>query len=151
MPNLNSCHLIGRLTRDPDVRFTSTGVAIADISLAVSRFYKTDQGDRKEETDFIDVTAFGKTGELMRDYLHKGDPCFIDGRLKLDQWDDRETGKKRTKLRVIAERLEFLSSKPQSESRAPSPPVRTKPAPDFSKPPRDPDLDPNQEPDDINF
>jgi len=93
------------------------------------------------------VAAYGRTAELMRDYLHKGDPCFVDGRLKLSQWDDRETGKKRQKLSVICERMEFLGSK--NEGSTSSPTGRSKPAPDFSKPPRD--YDPDQDPDDINL
>ena len=86
--NLNSVQLAGRLTRDPEIRYTASGVAIADIGIAVSRFLKNDQGETKEETDFIDVTAFGRTAETIQKHLHKGSPIYLDGRLKLDQWDD---------------------------------------------------------------
>src|SRR5258708_3850309 len=110
--NLNKIQLAGRLTRDPEIRYTPSGVAVADIGIAVSRFLKNDQGETKEETDFIDVTAFGRTAETIQKYLRKGSSVYLDGRLKLDQWDDRETGKKRSKLKVIAESMQFIMTSP---------------------------------------
>src|SRR3979411_1096771 len=84
--NLNHVQLAGRLTRDPEIRYTPAGVAITDIGIAVNRFSKDDQGETKESTDFIDVTAFGKTAEIIQEHLHKGSPVYVEGRLKLDQW-----------------------------------------------------------------
>ena len=99
--NLNKVQIAGRLTRDPEVRFTTSGTAISDISLAVSRFWKNDKGESQEETDFIDVTAFGRSAEIIEKHLHKGSPIFVEGRLKLDQWDDKQTG---AKLQVESDR-----------------------------------------------
>src|SRR5690349_9120767 len=106
--NLNKVTIAGRLTRDPDVRYTTQGTAIADIGIAISRFFKNDQGETKEETDFIDVTAFGRTAEIIQKHLRKGSPVYLDGRLKLDQWDDKQTGAKRSKLKVVAESMQFV-------------------------------------------
>jgi single-strand DNA-binding protein len=119
--NLNRVSLAGRLTRDPDVHFTPSGTAIADISIAVSRFWKTDQGENKEETDFVDVTAFGRTAEIIQKHLRKASSVFIEGRLKLDTWTDRESGKPRSKLKVIAESMQFVGPKPQGQSTEPTP------------------------------
>jgi single-strand DNA-binding protein len=81
--NLNRVTVAGRLTRDPEVRYTTSGTAVAEISLAVSRFYKDQAGQTKEETDFIDLTAFGRSAEVMQKHLHKGNPLFVEGRLHL--------------------------------------------------------------------
>src|SRR4029077_11810743 len=113
--NLNKVQIAGRLTRDPEVRFTTSGTAISDISLAVSRFWKNDKGESQEETDFIDVTAFGRSAEIIEKHLHKGSPIFVEGRLKLDQWDDKKTGAKRSKLKVIAKSMQFVGPKPQAQ------------------------------------
>ena len=113
--NLNKVQIAGRLARDPEVRFTTSGTAISDISLAVSRFWKNDKGESQEETDFIDVTAFGRSAEIIEKHLHKGSPIFVEGRLKLDQWDDKQTGAKRSKLKVIAKSMQFVGPKPQAQ------------------------------------
>jgi single-strand DNA-binding protein len=155
--NLNRVYLAGRLTRDPEVRYTPSGTAIADIGLAVSRFFKNDQGESKEETDFFDVTAFGKTAEVVQKHLRKGSPIYVEGRLKLDQWDDRETGKKRSKVKIIAEAMQFVGPKPQGSGEpTPSPALQEQRArqtaaspPARPSPKHDPDLD--VEPDDIPF
>jgi single-strand DNA-binding protein len=124
--NLNKVQIAGRLTRDPEVRFTTSGTAISDISLAVSRFWKNDKGESQEETDFIDVTAFGRSAEIIEKHLHKGSPIFVEGRLKLDQWDDKQTGAKRSKLKVIAKSMQFVGPKPQASEPTPSAaPART--------------------------
>jgi len=83
--NVNKVTLAGRLTRDPETRYTNSGTAITDISLAVSRFYKNEAGETRDETDFIDVTAFGRSAEIIQKHLHKGNPLFVEGRLKLDK------------------------------------------------------------------
>jgi single-strand DNA-binding protein len=153
--NLNHVQLAGRLTRDPDSRYTQSGVAIADMGIAVSRFFKNDQGETKEETDFIDVTAFGRTAEIVQKHLRKGSPIYVEGRLKLDQWDDKQTGAKRTKLKVVAESMQFVGPRvtvaPDSAS-PPQPPAAAPPARAASaagRPTHDPDLD--AEPSDLPF
>jgi single-strand DNA-binding protein len=116
--NVNKVTLAGRLTRDPETRYTNSGTAITDISVAVSRFYKNEAGETRDETDFIDVTAFGRSAEIIQKHLHKGNPLFVEGRLKLDQWDDKQTGAKRSKLKVVAESMQFVG--PRAQAPAPS-------------------------------
>lgn len=108
MANLNKVMLIGNLTRDPELRYTPKGTAVADISLAINRVWNNDQGQRQEETVFVDVTLWGRQAELAQQYLSKGRGVYIEGRLQMDTWDDKETGKKRSKLKVVAENLQFL-------------------------------------------
>ncbi len=108
MANLNKVMLIGNLTRDPEVRFTPSGKAVADISLAINRVWNNDQGQKQEETTFVDVTLWGRQAELAQQYLTKGRGVYIEGRLQMDSWDDKETGKKRTKLKVVGDNLQFL-------------------------------------------
>ena len=110
MANLNKVMLIGNLTRDPELRHTPKGTAVAEISLAINRIWNNDQGQKQEETTFVEVTLWGRQAELAQQYLTKGRPVYIEGRLSLDTWDDKETGKKRSKLKVIGETLQFLSS-----------------------------------------
>jgi single-strand DNA-binding protein len=100
---------------------TPSGTAIADLSIAVSRFWKTDQGENKEETDFIDVTAYRRTAEVIQKHLRKASSVYIEGRLKLDTWTDRESGKNRSKLKVIAESMQFVGPKPQGQSNESTP------------------------------
>jgi single-strand DNA-binding protein len=156
MANLNTVLLMGNLTRDPEVRYTPKGTAVCDISLAINRVLPAEQegGERREEVTYVDVTLWGKTAENAGKYLAKGRSVFVDGRLALETWDDKQTGQKRSKLKVVAESLQFLGSKPaqgQSEVSAGSKPAGQRPAPagQKSKPERDPDLD--AEPDDIPF
>lgn len=108
MPNLNKVMLIGTLTRDPDLKHTQSGMAIADMGLAINRKTK-----EREETTFVDVTLWGRQAELAGQYLRKGRPVYIEGRLQLDSWEDRQSGQKRTKLKVIGESLQFLQSNKQ--------------------------------------
>lgn len=110
MANLNKVMLIGNLTRDPELRHTPKGTAVSEISLAINRVWNNDQGQKQEETTFVEVTLWGRQAELAQQYLTKGRPVYIEGRLQLDSWDDKETGKKRTKMRVIGENMQFLSS-----------------------------------------
>jgi single-strand DNA-binding protein len=110
MPNLNKVMLIGNLTRDPEIKYTAKGTAIGDLSLAINRSFKGDNGERQEETTFVDVTLWGKTAELAGQYLAKGRPVYIEGRLQLDTWQDKE-GQKRSKLKVIGEVMQFLGGK----------------------------------------
>lgn len=112
MANLNKVMLIGNLTRDPELRHTPKGTAVSEISLAINRRWTNDQGQKQEETTFVEVTLWGRQAEVVQQYVTKGSPIYIEGRLQLDSWDDKETGKKRSKLRVIGESFEFLSGKP---------------------------------------
>ena len=112
MASFNKVILMGNLTRDPEVRYTTGGTAVTDIGLAVNRFWMDkNSNERKEETTFIDVTLWGRTAEIAGEYLSKGRPCLIEGRLQLDQWDDRETGQKRSKLKVVGDTLQLLGSR----------------------------------------
>ena len=111
MSHFNRVLLMGRLTRDIELKQVTDGQSVANIGLAINRKFKTKSGESREEVCFIDCEAWGRTAEVMAQYLNKGDPVFIEGRLKLDQWDDRETGKKRSKLKVVIESFEFVGSK----------------------------------------
>jgi single-strand DNA-binding protein len=151
MANLNRVLLIGNLTRDPEVRYTPKGTAVADIGIAVNRVYSGDDGERKEEVTFVDVTLWGRQAEVAQEYLKKGRQVFIEGRLQLDSWDDKQTGQKRSRLRVVAENMQMLGSRAESETGSPAAGAqrRTAPPPPQRQAPKDPDLD--AEPDDIPF
>lgn len=110
MASFNKVILIGNLTRDPELRYTPKGTAIAKIGLAVNRVWTNEGGEKKEEVTFIDVDIFGRTAENVGQYMRKGRPIMIEGRLKLDQWDDKTTGQKRSRLGVVAETVQFLGS-----------------------------------------
>ena len=111
MPNYNKVILMGNLTRDPEVKYTSGGTAIAKLGMAINRTWTNKEGQKQEETTFVDVDAFGRQAEVIRQYLKKGRPVMIEGRLKLDQWDDKQTGQKRSKLGVTLEGFQFLDSR----------------------------------------
>lgn len=110
MASLNKVMLIGNLTRDPEVRYTPKGSAVCDIGLAVNRVYSSESGEKVEEVTFVDVVLWSKLAELAGKYLHKGRPVFIEGRLQMDSWEDKQTGQKRTRLRVVGEQMQFLGS-----------------------------------------
>jgi single-strand DNA-binding protein len=110
MASYNKVLLMGNLTRDPEVRYTPKGTAVCTMGLAVNETYTTASGEQKEEVVFVDVEVFGRTAENVGQYLSKGRPVFVDGHLRLDSWDDKETGKKRQKLKVVAFRVQFLGS-----------------------------------------
>lgn len=112
MASLNKVMLIGNLTRDPEVRYTPKGTAVTEIGLAVNRIVGGGEGgDRREETTFVDVTLWGKTAELAGQYLKKGRPVFIEGRLQLESWQDKTTGQSRSKLTVVGEGMQFLGGR----------------------------------------
>ncbi len=111
MASLNKVFLAGHLTRDPEVRYISSGRAVADLGLAVNRRYKTASGEEKEETCFVNVTVWGKQAEMAGEYLRKGSGILVEGSLKMDQWESN--GEKRSKLSVTADRIQFLD-KPSS-------------------------------------
>ena len=112
MASFNKVILVGNLTRDPDVRYTAMGTAIADVSLAVNHSY-TDQrtNEKKQEVTFVDVTLFGRVAEIASEYLAKGRPVLIEGRLKFEKWTDQATQQQRSKLKVVGESLQLLGSR----------------------------------------
>src|SRR5688572_1060392 len=115
MASFNKVILMGNLTRDPQVRYTGTGTAVCEISLAVNRYWFDKQSNqKKEETTFVDVTLWGREAEVAGEYLTKGKPVLIEGRLKLDTWDDKTTGQKRSKLAVVCETMQMLGSRDQA-------------------------------------
>lgn len=130
MASYNKVILMGNLTRDPEMRVTTSEMAIAQIGLAVNRQYKTRDGEKREEVTFIDVDAFGKDAELISRYLKKGDPLMLEGRLKLNQWEDKD-GNKQSKLRVVLERFQFVGgSRSDGESSGyEAPPARQSASP----------------------
>jgi single-strand DNA-binding protein len=110
MASFNKVILLGNLTRDPEVRYTPKGTAVTDLGLAVNRTYTADNGEKREEVTFVDVTFWGRTAEVAGEYLKKGRPVFVEGRLQLDSWDDKISGQKRTKLKVIGENMQMLGA-----------------------------------------
>lgn len=111
MASFNKVILIGNHTRDPELRYTPKGTAVAKFALAVNRVWTTDSGEKKEEVTFIDIDAFGRTAENIAQYMRKGSAMMVEGRLRLSQWDDRQTGQKRSKLSVLCETCQFLGGK----------------------------------------
>lgn len=116
MPNANHVTVMGNLTRDPEIKYTPKGTPIAEFGLAINRYYTPENGERQEQTTFVDITLYGRTAEIAKDYLGKGKPVYIEGRLHLDTWDDKETGQKRSKLKVIGENLQLIEKAPQGEN-----------------------------------
>ena len=117
MASFNKVILLGNLTRDPQVRYTPSGMAVADIGLAMSRTWTDKQtNQRKEDVTFVDVTLWGRTAEIAGEYLAKGRQVLIEGRLHLDQWDDRETGQKRSKLKVVCEDMRLVGNRADGQS-----------------------------------
>jgi single-strand DNA-binding protein len=112
MASYNRVILMGNLTRDPVVRYTPKGMAVSEIGLAVNRtWFDKQSNSRKEEVTFVDVTLWGREAEVAGEYLAKGRPVLIEGRLQLDSWDDKESGQKRSKLRVVCEHMQMLGSR----------------------------------------
>lgn len=109
--NLNKVMLIGNLTRDPEIKYTPKGQAIAELAMAINRRYTTESGEKRDETTYVDVTLWGRLAEIAKDYLSKGRPVYIEGRLTLDTWDDKQTGQKRSKLRVTGDQMQLLGSR----------------------------------------
>ncbi len=107
----NKVLLMGNLTRDVELRHTPNNQPVANIGLAVNRKYRTADGEMREETTFVDCEAWGRTAETMSKYLRKGLPVFLEGRLKLDQWQDKDSGQNRYKLKVVIESFQFIDSR----------------------------------------
>jgi single-strand DNA-binding protein len=112
MPSFNKVILLGNLTRDPEVRYTPKGSAVCDLGIAVNRQYTLESGEKREEVTYVDVVLWSRLAEIAGEYLKKGRPVFIEGRLQMDTWDDKQTGQKRSKLRVIGETMQLLGSRP---------------------------------------
>lgn len=152
MASYNKVILVGNLTRDPELRYTPKGMAIAKIGLAVNRTWKTETGESKEEVTFVDVDAFSRQAETIAQYLKKGSPLLVEGRLRLDQWDDKQTGQKRSRLGVVLEAFQFLGG-PRTEGGTPgieSP--KRQPAPPPAEPPASTEADgPPVDEDDVPF
>jgi single-strand DNA-binding protein len=110
MANFNKVLLVGNLTRDPELKHTPSNQAVAQIGLAVNRNFQTKDGEKREETTFVDCEAWGRTAEVMSQYLAKGRPVLVEGRLKLDQWQDKD-GNNRSKLKVVIENFQFLGGR----------------------------------------
>lgn len=112
MASFNKVILLGNLTRDPEVRYTPKGTAVTELGMAVNRVYTAENGEKREETTFVDITLWGRTAEIAGEYLKKGRPVFIEGRLQLDTWDDKQSGQKRSKLKVVGEALQLIGGRP---------------------------------------
>jgi len=136
---------MGNLTRDPELRYTPKGTAVATIGVAVNRRWKDESGQQREETTFVDVDAFGRTAENIGQYFKKGRPIFIEGRLRFSSWEDKQSGQKRSKLTVTAENFQFMDSQRGGEAGggdAPAPRSRPESAPESNEtpPPEDDDV-----------
>jgi single-strand DNA-binding protein len=137
MSDLNSVTLVGRLTRDPELRYTPQGVAVCDFTVATNRRYTKKDGEKVEEVAFVDVTAWNRRAEVAAEYLKKGRQVALSGSLVQDRWEDQATGQKRSKLRVVAEHFQFLGggskdeATPEAESASDEPLV----VPDHTPPP----------------
>jgi single-strand DNA-binding protein len=108
MPSLNKVLLMGNLTRDPELRVTPKGTPICQFSLAINRQFKMESGESREEVIYVDIEAWGKQGETIAKYCTKGRPLFVEGRLRLDQWEDKNTKEKRSRMKVVLEQFQFL-------------------------------------------
>ena len=151
MASFNKVILAGNLTRDPELRYTPKGTAIARLGIACNRKWKSETGEMKEEVTFVDVDAFGKTAETIGQYLKKGRPILIEGRLRYDTWEDKQSGQKKSKLGVVLENFQFLDSgggRGEGASEAPRPRLASGSAPAASEAG---DAEPPSEHDDVPF
>ena len=119
MANLNKVMLMGNITRDIELRYTPKGTAVADIGLAVNRVRTGENGERIEETTFVDVTLWGRTAEVAHQYAGKGHPLFVEGRLHMDTWVDKATGGNRSKLKVVADNIQLMGTRSSAGNAAP--------------------------------
>ena len=152
MANFNRVILAGNLTRDPELRYTPKGTAIARIGMAINRTWKNEAGESQTEVTFVDVDAFGRQAEVIAQYMKKGRPFLVEGRLKLDQWEDKNTKAKQSKLKVVLESFSFIDSKGgdggMGGGPAPSRPAAAAPASSASSSEPEP---PGAEDDDVPF
>jgi single-strand DNA-binding protein len=138
MASFNKVILAGNLTRDPELRYTPKGSAVAGFSLAVNRTWKTESGETKEEVSFIEVEAWGRQGEVIAQYMRKGRPLLVEGRLKQDTWEDKNTHQKQSKLKVVLESFSFIDSKGAEGGGGPSDAPRRSAPPSSPKTPSAP-------------
>jgi single-strand DNA-binding protein len=151
MASFNKVILLGNLTRDPEVRYTPKGSAVCDLGLAVNRVYTTDSGEKREEVTYVDVVLWARLAEIAGEYLKKGRPVFIEGRLQMDTWDDKQTGQKRTKLRVVGETLQLLGGRPGGAAGGPPEPGEERFSGKSSAPPPKPSASAEPDDDEIPF
>jgi single-strand DNA-binding protein len=155
--SFNRVILGGNLTRDPEVRYLPKGTALARFGIAINRSYTTETGEKKDEATFVDIEAFGRSAEMIGQYFKKGRPILIEGRLRLDQWEDKNTHQKQSRLRVVLDSFTFVDSKgtdasstgvpaparpaaaPLSPAPTPTPPTPTPAAPETDGPPPEED------------
>ena len=133
MASFNKVILAGNLTRDPELRYTPKGTAVARITLAVNRTYQGEGGEKKEEVSFVDVDIWGRQAEVISQYMKKGRPLLVEGRLKQDSWEDKNTKQKQSKLKVVLESFSFIDSNRPEGGSAPEAP-RSRPAPPSAAP-----------------
>jgi len=151
MASFNKVILAGNLTRDPELRYTPKGTAVARLGIACNRKWRSETGEMKEEVTFVDVDAFGKTAETIGQYLKKGRPILIEGRLRYDTWEDKQTKQKKSKLGVVLENFQFLDSGGgRGDAGAAEPPAARPSTPAAAPEPADADAPP-AEGDDVPF
>jgi single-strand DNA-binding protein len=112
MASLNKVMLIGNVTRDPEVKYTPKGSAVADVGLAINRSYTNQGGEKVEEVTYVDVELWGRLAEIAGEYAKKGRSIFVEGRLRIDSWEDKQSGQKRNRLKVVGEGLQLLGGRP---------------------------------------
>ena len=155
MANFNKVILAGNLTRDPELRYTPKGTAVVRFGLAINRSWKSETGETQTEVTFVDIDAFGRQAEVISQYMRKGRPLLVEGRLKFDQWEDKNTHAKQSKLRVVLESFSFLDSRPsEGGASAPAAPAAAKPAaatPAAAPEAPEPEGAPQAEEDDVPF
>jgi single-strand DNA-binding protein len=155
MASFNKVIIAGNLTRDPELRYTPKGTAVARITLAVNRNYTAEDGTKKEEVSFVDVDVWGRQAEVIGQYMKKGRPLLVEGRLKQDTWEDKNTKQKQSKLKVVLESFSFIDSGNRGEGGeggAPAArPARPAPAASAPPPPETGDAEPPAEHDDVPF
>ncbi len=147
MASLNKVMLIGNVTRDPEIKYTPKGSAVADLGLAINRTYTNQGGEKVEEVTYVDVELWGRLAEIAGEYAKKGRPVFIEGRLRIDSWEDKQSGQKRSKLKVVGEGLQLLGSRTGGgtggsggagggDFEGDAPPPRSAPRPPAQRPPQ---------------
>jgi single-strand DNA-binding protein len=153
MANFNKVIIAGNLTRDPELRYTPKGTAVARITLAVNRTYSGEDGQKKEEVSFVDVDVWGRQAEVIGQYMKKGRPLLVEGRLKQDTWEDKNTKQKQSKLKVVLESFSFIDGNRGEGGGAPSSEApRSRPAPTAAPAPAAEEADvPPHEGDDVPF
>ena len=113
MASLNRCSFIGNIVRDPEIKYTPKGIAVTELGIAVNETYKTESGEVKENTTFLDITFWSKQAEILGDHGKKGRQVYVESRARLEQWTDKTTNQKRSKIRFVGESFQFLGARPQ--------------------------------------